>query len=148
MYLTALHVVPASGDGEGINAFLHVHHDGSFPTGELNAALVAKVAETCPGILTEESVEVHPGGNEVLSYLDVVARDGIDAAQIRSAIDAFRSELPAESLPLVRIYDGAVGIVLHANIGLWPAMEDEYLVLSNPIRRLLVRPARIAPPVQ
>jgi hypothetical protein len=76
MYLTAQHVRSLKGEEE-VHVYLHVH--GADP-----AALQdpLSVPQNNPGRLVKDSAprQIPPGGNTVISYLDIVAEDVIGAA--------------------------------------------------------------------
>src|SRR5262249_32724333 len=110
---------------------------GSYPRGEMSAALVSRVAEEAPGVLVEQAVVIPPGGNRVRSYLDVVAPDGTDPSSLRAALDVFERGLPVDALPLVRIVGGAIGVRLNADIGWWSTMTEEYRALRDAVLRVL-----------
>ena len=86
MYLTAQRVKGQA--GTGINAFLH---DGSIGV-DVDWAAFDK-GEVSPGDMSRQSVEVPPGGNSVLSYLDIVAPGVASAASVR----AFLREPPVRA---------------------------------------------------
>jgi len=64
MYLTAQKVI-SSDNQTGINAFLHLHVNGSFPNHPLDEKAVIMVTEERTGILIAELIELTPGGNRV-----------------------------------------------------------------------------------
>jgi hypothetical protein len=98
MYATAQRVRAADGR-VGINTFLHEH--GSQETAALEWAEpdIAVISRECPGRIVSETVEVAPGGNVVLSYLDVAAHDSVPVEEIGSALDRFTHSL-ADCSPL------------------------------------------------
>ena len=89
MYATA-HRVRSRRDVEGINAFLHRHgHDVAWP------ADPSAIPERDPGQQVWEAVAVVPGGNEVLSYLDVIAPDGVGVDELEVALTGLWLDLQA-----------------------------------------------------
>ncbi len=74
MYVAAQRVRSAS--AVGINVFIYQHAPARVPTLSNGAMDVERVAETFQGQLVSSSAPIPPGGNEVLSYLDVAAPDG------------------------------------------------------------------------
>lgn len=70
MYLTAQHVRSRSGE-DGVQAYLHLHDlpAARFPPDPLT------VPQEHPGRMVRSHVGLRPGGNHVLSYLDIVAPD-------------------------------------------------------------------------
>lgn len=90
MYVTVQHVRSPDG-ADGFNAYYHVHGSNvSLDWG--SASTIEQVADSTPGRLISGSIAVYPGGNEVLSYLDVVAQDETPAKAIRGALSRFRSD--------------------------------------------------------
>ncbi len=87
MYLTAQRVRTRSGE-EGINTFLFAHRDRSVPGMSWEAPDVALVAEQHPGAVIVQRLEQEAGGNDVLSYLDVVADDALGLTRLRAALSA------------------------------------------------------------
>ncbi len=90
MYAAAHRVVHRDGR-TGINAFLH-HHGPQFSW----PAAPWTLPETNPGDLVRERIEVPPGGNRVLSYLDVLAPDDATPAEIDVALTGLWLELVAD----------------------------------------------------
>jgi hypothetical protein len=84
MYVTAQHVISApranGRHDEGINAFFYMHgpHAWDDPA--------PFMPETNPGVITDDRIEVTPGGNRVRSYLDIVAPDGTHTDTLASAV--------------------------------------------------------------
>jgi hypothetical protein len=93
MYLTAHRLVSPLGD-EGVNAFLHLH-GADFPWPEDPGAL----AKREPGELEERRTELPPGGNRVVSFLDVLAPDGTGRAAVQGAVAALSAELDGRANP-------------------------------------------------
>ena len=94
MYLTAHRVRSPSSGKHGINSFLYEH--GSTPAVEgmsLQSSDVRRVAEQQPGTLKTDWIEVVPGGNQVLSYFDIVAQDSTTIEDIEAALRSARSAL-------------------------------------------------------
>lgn len=95
MYLTAHRVRADSGrrgaSPSGFNAFAYLHGEQPVPA----SLSIDEVAETAPGEMVEQSVEVPPGGNFVDSYLDVVASDELGRDRLRQLLDALADDVPA-----------------------------------------------------
>jgi hypothetical protein len=87
MYLSAQRVHRATGE-EGINVFgySHRHLGGLSELAELSHD---------PGDLMFELVAVPSGGNAVSSYLDIVAPEGINAAELANRLQAAVLHVPA-----------------------------------------------------
>jgi predicted component of type VI protein secretion system len=60
----------------GINVFIYQHAPARVPALSNGTMDVERIAETFQGQLVSSSAPVPPGGNEVLSYLDVAAPEG------------------------------------------------------------------------
>jgi len=134
MYLTAQKVI-SSDNQTGINAFLHLHVNGSFPNHPLDEKAVIMVTEERTGILIAELIELTPGGNRVTCYLDVVASDSTDPTDIFRALDQFERMLPTDILPIVKVI-GNVGIRLNADISLWDNISQEFKALRDHIAKV------------
>jgi hypothetical protein len=87
MYLTAQRVRTREG-AEGINTFLFMHRNQLVPGMSWEAPDVALVAEQHPGAVIVQRLELEAGGNDVLSYLDVVADDAFGLTRLRAALSA------------------------------------------------------------
>src|SRR5438270_185469 len=101
MYITAHHVASPTSNRDGINSFLHLH--GAMPGMNWNAPNVRLVSDRIPGTLVRQQQEIEPGGNHVLSYLDVVAPDSAGMAQVEAALAQFGNELAGRDLPVSRV---------------------------------------------
>jgi hypothetical protein len=86
MYITAHRVRNAAGL-EGVNSFAHLHNDNSWPVD------ASKMPEENPGVLATQRIEVPPGGNTIISYLDVLAPDGWPWEQVDQALTGLWLEL-------------------------------------------------------
>ena len=141
MYLTAHRVFSRRDGREGINAFFHIH--GAPLGGAMDMARIVHIADEEPGELVEQRWDLHPGGNAVRSYLDVVAEDATMAATIHQALDDFGRQLadPNIVLPRLDIFRGVVGIRFGANVGLWPQRQNEFAALRQRIEELLCQRA-------
>jgi hypothetical protein len=87
MYLTAQRVRSRNGD-EGINSCLFLHGSTPVPGISWEAPDVSLVAEQHPGTVVVQRIELDSGGNDVLSFLDVVAEDALGIDRLRAAISA------------------------------------------------------------
>lgn len=92
MYLTSQHVENPDGE-DGLNAFLYLHADQEFPEAVWANPDVVMIAEEAPGRLVKHVIEVQPGGNSVISYLDVVARNGTPYHRLESTLMHVRRQL-------------------------------------------------------
>lgn len=86
MYLSAHRVRRITGKraNVGINTFLYQHDAHEIPE-EIgkDKGIIELIANENPGKLIAESVDIVPGNNAVLSYVDIVGREGLDKVSIR-----------------------------------------------------------------
>lgn len=92
MYLTAQRVVSPSGEN-GINGFLYKHDVVAWDIPP--EAVTGSVGE-----LVHAFIVVPQGGNNVMSYVDVVAPDGTPYDRIRTQISSWMMEQASAQLPL------------------------------------------------
>ncbi len=105
MYLTAHKVRNPS--AEGINAFLHVHKDVPLPYRSPAVPDIDRVSQFAGGYEVAKDVDVRPGGNDVLAYLDLVAPDDVGDAALRAAVDSLsRRVSEGDPIPVTVIGDG------------------------------------------
>ena len=130
MYLTAQRV--RSENRTGVNVLLYRHS----PSLDVSALDPASIVETDPGELVSAGIAVPPGGNAVISYLDVVAAESLRTETIVERIEIFRD---------AAIRDGAasqdgvsVRFALLAGATMRP--QPEYRELSQRMIALLIRP--------
>lgn len=76
MYVVAQRVISPAGQS-GVNAFLFLHGGQKIPGMSWNDPDVEVIADTHPGTLVLQRVEQPSGGNDVVSYLDIVAPDSL-----------------------------------------------------------------------
>jgi len=108
MYVTA-HKVVSHKDEKGINSFFHKHDDHELSAVNWSSPEVVLLADKNPGQLVRASYELPPGGNRVLSYLDVFAPNGTEEATVRLALEELQKMLSNLDPPLARNIDG-IGI--------------------------------------
>ncbi len=136
MYLTAHRILKRNTPKTGINAFLHRHDVKALPDIDWEDPNLDLVVNACPGRLVEKECDLSPGGNEVLSYLDVVSDDATTPMEIQTALDAFQNTLPGKSLPFVYGI-GRIAVRFGAVVGLSGAEEIEYKALKGRALKLL-----------
>jgi hypothetical protein len=96
MYITAQKVEGRESGRVATNVFIYMHGTPGRPIVR-SLDQIATIAEQVPGTLANAEVMVAPGGNAILSYLDVVAPDGTSTDEIQRAVQAFRPDGPQES---------------------------------------------------
>ncbi|HET7500598.1 MAG TPA: hypothetical protein VFK02_06325 [Kofleriaceae bacterium] len=100
MYLTAHHV--RAGDGSaGINAYLSRHSPADQHRIDWNHLDIARIVDEIGGETVMQSIELRPGGNAVLSYLDVVAPEGTDPGFIADSLRMFEHYVKADNFPAI-----------------------------------------------
>src|SRR5258706_5404904 len=107
MYLTAHRVWSRSVQREAIHTFYYQH-----PQPLPGPISVAYVADRNPGELVSSAVELPSGGNEVRSYLDLVASDDVAIEALRSSLREYSEDANASGQQwiagrvVVRFYAG------------------------------------------
>lgn len=89
MLLTAQRVVSPRG-ARGVNVYQYLH--GSHTWTRVPDALLPDVN---PGELVSQWLEVPPGENQIVSYLDVVAPDQVSAPDVHQRLASLKHHLPA-----------------------------------------------------
>jgi hypothetical protein len=117
MYLTAQHVYSVTKKKTGINAFLYRHGAEVVPGMSWEQPVVEPVADEHIGTRGPEHVEIAPGGNRVLSFVDIVTADGTPIEHVQDAIRTFGATFSPERLP-VSVTIGTVAIRFGAQSGL------------------------------
>jgi len=137
MYATAHRVYSRRRDRQGVNAFLHVHEGQSIDWDAPDA--LDRVADAEPGRCVAERILLLPGGNEVMSYLDLAGPDGQPVATVQEVLAACRERL-GERPQRARIgqVSGRFGCVA----GLRGAEELEFDELAAALLALLSSPRR------
>lgn len=107
MYLTA-HRIRSSSGAEALHAFLHVH-EAAHPWPQEPW----KVPEQHPGRLIAQSTSIPPGGNSVISYLDIMSREPTDATSLRQLLTRLSSTIPGGLEPF-RYVEGSLYIQFSA----------------------------------
>lgn len=133
MYWAAHRVRSPEGE-EGINAFSHRHGPGfRWP---VEVSQIAALPETDSGKQIAEHVQVEPGGNSVLSYLDVLAPDGTPQDVILRALDVFSARVSECANPTL----AQVGPVVFRFLANRRSIrrEDELRVLASSIEALVL----------
>lgn len=144
MYLTAHRVYSPSKKKTGINAFLYRHGGKPVPGMSWEHPVVELVAEQHVGTRGPEHVEIAPGANRVVSFVDVVAADDTPMDQIEAAIRATGGRLSPGQLPLSTIV-GAVAVRFGAQFGLAEAqLREEFEQIAAQALELLKNPTEPA----
>lgn len=123
MYVTAHRVRARTGD-EAVHAFLHQHGAVAWPDE------VFDWPEINPGRLIGRRTVFEVGGNNVLSYLDLLAPDGTPASVIEGALEEFRQDLEERANPTVMV-TGGITIRFGTNLGLEPQRATAFEELAH-----------------
>ncbi|MGC3999909.1 MAG: hypothetical protein QM767_21705 [Anaeromyxobacter sp.] len=137
MYLTAHRVFSRARGRHGVNAFRYEHGAQRVDGISWNHPDLDLIATQHPGQLVADDVEVAPGGNEVLSYLDVAARDEVSDDQVRAALEGFASQVRGASAS--HETEDGIGIRYWASAGLEGQERDEFHALRVRALALLGR---------
>ncbi|MCB1077739.1 MAG: hypothetical protein KDM64_07930 [Verrucomicrobiae bacterium] len=89
MYLTAQRVTNPTTGATGINCFLHLHGRSLGITPDWRFDDVNRISNQYPGEKTASKTDLSPGGNRVLSYLEIVSEDTTKPSDLLEAITAF-----------------------------------------------------------
>lgn len=140
MYVTS-HRVASDKGMVGINTFYHTHAaDASGGEIDWEAPNAALIAETAPGKLVAEKLGLPPGGNMVMSYLDVACRDGCEMERIVGALEEARKRLACRREPFSDVFEG-VGVRFGYQHGLAGSEVEEFEALVGEISQILEDPA-------
>lgn len=96
MYLTAHRVrrVGVNKTNVGIDAFLYEHEEEELPDDlRQDQRIVDQIVNLNPGKLIAESVDIEPGGNSVLSFVDIVGSESLDQRRIQDFLDQLEREV-------------------------------------------------------
>jgi hypothetical protein len=123
--------------------FFHLHGSDSLFSGDVDEdKLLRRVTEAEPGKLVDKRIEIFGPGNEVLSYLDVIAPDGTPWDEIDRALQEFRTDVTVANLPVHRRL-GDILVAFGALFGLRGAQQQEEY---DRLRAILQIPLRKAQP--
>lgn len=143
MFLTAQRVHSLAPEKTGVNAFLYRHGAQTIPGMSWEHPVVERVADQYVGTRGPEHIEIAPGGNRVLSYLDVVAADDTPPADVEAALREFGATFVTEELPASRTL-GRVAIRFGAQLGLYERARDEFDEIAARALELLRNPSEPA----
>ena len=136
MYITAHRVTTGDGGITGINCFLHKHHcrlgvDASWDNSKTDDTVYHR-----PGELIDQLADISPGGNRILSYLDVITEDSTPPEAILRALKNYEPLIGTEDFPMAKLLDGVI-VRFSLVLGLAGKEELEYPALSSAIASML-----------
>lgn len=123
MRLSAQRVRSADGH-QGVNAFCYLHGPRVWldrPPPDVTAS---------PGHLVNRRIQIPPGGNFVLSYLDIVAPDDTPSNRIERAVADSIDLIREQPLPLL-VQSAEVSFEFNVDFMLAPAWRREILSLMR-----------------
>lgn len=138
MYITAHRVTTSDGATTGINCFRHKHGYLLGVDGSWDNAKVDDIAYQHPGKLIAQDIGLPPGGNRVLSYLDVIAEDATPPDTIVRVLQAYELLIGSKDRPKVKFRDCVI-VRFSLVLGLTGKEGLEYPTLSNAIAKLMAR---------
>lgn len=138
MYLTSHKIRDPLTGAVGVNAFLHVHEGQDPPNINWRHPDVDFIARTAPGRLVASEIELHPGGNDVISYLDFAARDDTEAELWGQIFDAVARVAATQSRSADVLNGVGYAFYLHPSIGMSNSAQIESLFA--PLKKLLKLP--------
>ncbi|HSN98911.1 MAG TPA: hypothetical protein VLS89_11520 [Candidatus Nanopelagicales bacterium] len=140
MYLTAQRVYSLARKKTGINAFLYRHGAEVVPGMSWDRPVVELIADHHIGTRGPEHVEIAPGGNRVVSFVDIVAADDTPIKQVEDAVRSFGANISPERLPVSNTI-GTVAIRFGAQSGLVEdKAREEFEQIADQALNLLKNP--------
>ena len=135
MYLTAQRVKTLAGQ-VGINVLLYQHGGQDVPGMSWDKPDVELVADRFPGSVVAQQLEIAPGKNHVMSYLDVVAADPVDVERIARVLATLEREIEDRAIPSAYDFQG-VGARFSLEPGLEGCEREEFRALEERCLQLL-----------
>jgi hypothetical protein len=137
MYLTAQRV--RSRTASGINVYKYLHGP-TLPQRD-GQPDIDRVTTDSPGYLVDSTIEIEPGGNDVLSALDVAADDDVGAEVIEGRLRAIEGHVAMATLPTIwRSEVAPVTVRLAARDVSGEPARTEYMELVQRLLGLLAQP--------
>ncbi len=143
MYVTAHRVYEIKRrHRQGINGFLYPHENHDITYTDSGQPDVGAIADHPPGDPAEQLYSLTPGGNGVLSYLDVTSPDDTTIHKLRKAFSQFDDVVPRErgEYPFehTEAFD-EVGIRVYLSPRTILSPDLEYRSLSETVIRLIAK---------
>jgi hypothetical protein len=143
MYLTAHRVrqTRVQKPEVGINAFLHKHDECALPKNTKfdNEEIIDQIANNNTGELVAESTDLAPGGNSILSFIDIVGREDLDKERIQDFLNVVERGIGEIHHPIIK---PAPDLAVRFGIayGLKGHEAREYKALTERAMRLFEKP--------
>ena len=138
MYLTAQRILRIKDKKGGINAFLHQHGKHDLPP-NAQFSNVDWITNQYPGKLIAESVDLVPGGNAVLSFIDIVGKEDLDKECIQHFLDQMECSVKNIHTPITKSAPD-LAVKFGITLGLKGQEVREYKTLKERAMRLLESP--------
>lgn len=139
MYLTAHRVRHVKNGRHGINTFYYKHGNTTIPNFSWHQPNLQVIVESYPGELFAQNINIVPGNNHVMSYLDVVASDDITLEQVIERLDKFKERIHQDSHSFTDEED-VVCIGFGLQIGLGGHQVEEFETLVKQVLDLFNHP--------
>jgi hypothetical protein len=138
IYLTTHRARFRKENRSGINGYLY---ERAVPLPKKGGVVDIEAAAAETGELVTYRIDVPPGGNDIVSYLDVFTESPGDPAEVEHVIASLRSRLARRPPPVV-FSDQASGVRFNTNIGLYDRAEAELADLAERAMALLREPGK------
>ncbi len=138
MYLTAQRILRIKDKKGGINVFLYQHGKHDLPP-NAQFSNVDWITNQYPGKLIAESVDLVPGGNAVLSFIDIVGREGLDKECIQYFLDQMECSVKDVHTPITESTSN-LAVKFGITLGLKGQEIREYKALKERAMHLLESP--------
>lgn len=147
MYLTAQRIQRIKGKevdvgiDVGINAFLYRHEAGDLPedTRFDEKDIVEQITQQNLGKLVAESIDLVPGGNSGISFVDIVGRESLDKERIREFLDQMEPDIEGLNHPITKSAPD-IAVKFAIPLGLQGNEIREYKALTERAVRLFESP--------
>jgi hypothetical protein len=100
MLLTAQRVVSPHSHARGVNVYQYLHGPHTWQRVPKNF-----LPEANPGELIAQWIQLPPGGNRVISFLDVVAPDEIESVDLQQRLASLKHRLAPSDNPTTAYWD-------------------------------------------
>ena len=134
MYLTAQRILRVKDKKGGINAFLYQHGKHDLPP-NAQFSNVDWITNQYPGKLIAESVDLVPGGNAVLSFIDIVGKEGLDKECIQQFLDQMECSVKDIHTPITKSAPD-LAVKFGITVGLHGHEVREYKALTERVMHL------------
>ena len=134
MYLTAQRILRIKDKKGGVNAFLYQHGKHDLPP-NAQFSNVDWITNQYPGKLIAESVDLVPGGNAVLSFVDIVGKEGLDQEYIQHFLDQMECSVKNIHTPITKSAPD-LAVKFGITVGLHGHEIREYKTLTERVMHL------------